>query len=249
MEPSTIKNAVDNYFKSTNTYPQGLRAVLFDMDGVLFDSMPAHAKAWKKVAEEYNLDTTLSEFYMYEGQTAPQTINIIFNRNKGRDATSKECYDIYKRKTELFIKYNKVKKIDNIDSVITELNGIRKTIVTGSSQPSLIDKIERYFPKKFELNNMITGKDVKVGKPNPEPYIKGLKSLGIKSNQAIVIENAPMGVRASVASGTFTIAVNTGIIDDTVLLKEQPNILYKNMYELSLDIPIIINLFNNNIVI
>lgn len=60
----------------------------------------------------------------------------------------------------------------------------------------------------------MTAFDVKLGKPHPEPYLMGLEKAGVKSHEAFVVENAPMGVRAGVAAGIFTIAVNTGPLDD-----------------------------------
>ena len=57
---------------------------------------------------------------------------------------------------------------------------------------------------------MVTAFDVKHGKPHPEPYLMALEKGGFNVNEAIVIENAPLGVQAGIAAGIFTIAVNTG---------------------------------------
>ncbi len=76
---------------------------------------------------------------------------------------------------------------------------------------------------------MVTAFDVKYGKPNPEPYLMALKKGGFKPNEALVIENAPLGVQAGVAAGIFTIAVNTGPLHDNVLLNEGANLLFHSM--------------------
>ncbi len=76
---------------------------------------------------------------------------------------------------------------------------------------------------------MVTAFDVKYGKPNPEPYLMALKKANIQANEAIVIENAPLGVRAGVAAGIFTIAVNTGPLPDQVLLDEGADYLFPSM--------------------
>lgn len=76
---------------------------------------------------------------------------------------------------------------------------------------------------------MVTAFDVKYGKPNPEPYLMALQKANIQANEAIVIENAPLGVRAGVAAGIFTIAVNTGPLPDSALLDEGANLLFHSM--------------------
>ena len=76
---------------------------------------------------------------------------------------------------------------------------------------------------------MVTAFDVKYGKPNPEPYLMGLQKAGIKPNEAIVVENAPLGVRAGVAAGIFTVALNTGPLPDEALTSEGANLLFPSM--------------------
>ena len=67
-----------------------LKAVLFDMDGVLFDSMPNHALAWSEGMKKYGLPMTKEEAYMHESRTGAGTINILAQRTWGRDATEEE---------------------------------------------------------------------------------------------------------------------------------------------------------------
>ena len=104
-------------------------------------------------------------------------------------------------------------------------------VVTGSGQKSLLDRLNRNFPGIFKAELMVTAFDVKYGKPNPEPYLMALKKAGIKANEAIVVENAPLGVRAGVAAGIFTVAVNTGPLPDKVLLDEGADKLFHSMPE------------------
>lgn len=80
---------------------------------------------------------------------------------------------------------------------------------------------------------MVTAFDVKKGKPNPEPYLIGLEKGGLKANEAIVVENAPLGVEAGSKAGIFTIAVNTGPLSDNVLWDAGANYLFHSMIEFS----------------
>jgi len=67
-----------------------LKAVLFDMDGVLFDSMPNHAKSWAEVGQRFRLGITAEDAYLHEGRTGASTINSFARRDWGREATTEE---------------------------------------------------------------------------------------------------------------------------------------------------------------
>lgn len=82
-----------------------LKAVLFDMDGVLFNSMPYHADAWHKVMERHGLHLSREEAYMHEGRTGAATINLVYQRQYGKDATPDMIESIYAEKSEEFNKH------------------------------------------------------------------------------------------------------------------------------------------------
>jgi len=211
-----------------------LKAVLFDMDGVLFDSMPNHTQAWHQTMTELGFRCSRDEFYLFEGATSSYTINRYYHHVHGRNVSEEERKTIYHRKT---LHFNALPIADPMPYALEILNSVKEAglipvLVTGSGQKSLIDRLNRHFPGIFEPERMVTAYDVHQGKPHPEPYLLGLKKAGIEAHEAIVIENAPLGVQAAVAAGIFTIAVNTGPIDDDVLLKDGANILLQSMEEL-----------------
>ena len=83
---------------------------------------------------------------------------------------------------------------------------------------------------------MVTAYDVVKGKPNPEPYLMGLKKAGVEREKAIVLENAPLGVEAGRAAGIFTIAVNTGPLSEEELYQAGADIVYPNIATFANDI-------------
>ena len=112
--------------------------------------------------------------------------------------------------------------------------GITIGVVTGSGQRPLINRILRDFGQYLSPEHIVTAYDVKRGKPNPDPYLMGLeKAGGLLPSEAIVVENAPLGVRAGIAAGIYTIAVNTGPLPDQVLLDAGASILFPTMISLS----------------
>lgn len=232
---SKIQDAVLAYLKNNKHDQINLKATLFDMDGVLYDSMPNHAVAWKQTADTFGLDSEPRDFYLYEGQTAWSTIEILYQRTFGRSIDQEDLVDqMYQYKSNIFNSLKPEKVMPGAYELLRNIrkDGYRLVLVSGSSQKNLYDKLNRDFPNCFERPFMITGKDVKYGKPNPEPYLLGLKAANVKANEAIVVENAPMGVRSAVNAGIFTIAVNTGILEDEDLLKENASILFNSMSEL-----------------
>lgn len=212
-----------------------LKAVLFDMDGVLFDSMPYHSEAWHKVMKSHGLTLSREEAYMHEGRTGASTINIVFQRELGREATQEEIESIYQEKSVLFNSYPEAKPMPGVWELLQKVkkDGLIPMVVTGSGQLSLLERLEHHYPGMFHKELMVTAFDVKYGKPNPEPYLMALKKGGIKADEAVVVENAPLGVEAGHNAGIFTIAVNTGPLNGQVLLDAGADLLFPSMQALN----------------
>lgn len=197
-----------------------IKAVLFDMDGVLYDSMPNHAKAWSTAVTEFGLSMSPHEAYLHEGRTGHGTINILAQRHWGRNATTEEMERIYAAKSALFNTCPEPQPMPGAAQLLQSIRSLGLTIVlvTGSAQHSLLTRLAHDFPGIFSAERMVTAFDVKHGKPHPEPYLMGLEKAGVSASEAVVIENAPLGVEAAHAAGIYTIAMNTGPLSPKVLL-------------------------------
>ena len=219
------------------TEKKKIRAVLFDMDGVLFNSMPYHAAAWHEVMKAHGLDLSKKEAFMHEGRTGAGTINIVCRRQLNREATAEEIEQIYAEKSEAFRKYPEPDCMEGAADLLNKVksDGLVPMLVTGSGQRSLLDRMEHSVPGIFTPEHMVTAYDVKRGKPDPEPYLMALQKGGFRPEEAVVVENAPLGVQAAVAAGVFTIAVNTGPLDDEVLWNAGADVLYPSMTALYAD--------------
>ena len=212
-----------------------LKAVLFDMDGVLFDSMPMHARAWSEAVTRFGLSMTPEEAYEHEGRTGKSTINILTKRFWGRETTDEEVERIYKVKSDLFNSYPEAKRMPGAADLLNQVkrDGFQIVLVTGSGQQSLLNRLNKNFEGIFHKDLMVTSFDVRQGKPSPEPYLMGLRKAGLHPWEAVVVENAPLGVRAGVAANIFTIAVNTGPLPDAKLVSEGANLLFPSMTALA----------------
>lgn len=225
----------DKYLTSHGFEAMHLKAVLFDMDGVLFDSMKNHAEAWHRAMTLIGFDFPKAEAYMHEGRTGSGTINIISQRQWHRDATEEEKERIYKMKSDIFNSLPTAEPMPGAWELLQQLraDGITPILVTGSGQASLLDRLNKHFPDTFHPELMVTAFDVKYGKPNPEPYLIGKQKGDLELYQGIVVENAPLGVEAASKAGFFTVAVNTGPLDDQILLDAGAHLLLHSMQELS----------------
>lgn len=204
---------------------------LIDMDGVLYDSMPYHTLAWQKMMSEIGISTSREEFYLYEGMTGKATIDLIFQRELSRHASDEEASRLYRRKADLFVEMGRKERMRDADRMIRTLMdaGVGRVLVTGSAQNSLISRLNEDYPGAFSEDMRVTALDVKHGKPDPEPYLRGLDKAGVTADEAFVIENAPLGVRAGKNAGIFTIAVTTGPIPREAFEQEGADLIFPSM--------------------
>lgn len=211
-----------------------LHAVLFDMDGVLFDSMPYHAKAWSQVMTNAGFLFTPEDVYMNEGRTGADTINTASIQQFGVKATQEQIDALCQEKCEIFSTYPPTPRMPVALELVQKVKacGLTPMIVTGSGTPTLLDRIQSNFPGLFKEEHIVTSFNVKRGKPNPDPYLLALEKGGFKPHEAIVVENAPLGVTAGVAARLFTVAANTGPLKDDVLYDAGANIVLSSIKEL-----------------
>ncbi len=213
---------------------QNIKAALIDMDGVLYDSMKYHTLAWQRMMAEHGVECDRDEFYLYEGMTGAATIDLIFMRELGRKATEEEIRRMYRRKTELFNELGRKELMPGAREMVDLLRkaGVTTVLVTGSGQGSLLERLDTDYPGAFPEERRVTARDVTHGKPDPEPYLRGLQKAGTAPEETIVIENAPLGVRAGVASGCRTLAVTTGPIPREAFEAERPYAIFPSMHAL-----------------
>lgn len=245
----TEQDAIMNYMRRNDLMSFAPTAALIDMDGTLYDSMGHHADAWHRMMSEIGIDCDRDEFFMYEGRTGVDTINILFRRAYGHDASPEQAKELYKRKTVLFSEMPPVKPMPGAQRMVKVLldRHIATVLVTGSGQNTLLSRLDTDYPGAFPPGMRVTGHDVTKGKPHPEPFRKGMSLAGVHPENSIAIDNAPIGVMAAAASGAFTIGVTTGPIPEQALWDAGADIVYPSMDSLADNIGKFINPFNMSI--
>ena len=205
------------------------KVVLFDMDGVLYDSMPNHGVAWQRAMKEFGIHFTLEDSYATEGARGVDTIRKYAKAQLGKELSEEEAQQMYDVKAHYFHEMPEAKVFDGVIDLMQKIkaSGLKIGIVTGSAQLPLIERVTRDFGEFVSKDQITTAYDVKRGKPNPDPYLMGLKKAGnYLPEEGIVVENAPLGVHAGSAAGCYTVAINSGPLAGSVLLNEGANILF-----------------------
>jgi sugar-phosphatase len=179
-------------------------ALLFDMDGVLIDSTPAVARVWHGWALEHGFDP---ETVVHKAHGRPSRVTI-------RELLPNSDIELEDREIER-------REMEDLDGVVL-LPGARQllnalppdrwTIATSSTRPLAEVRLRTAgvpIPKM-----LVTSNEVKIGKPDPEPYLKAAAKLGFAASDCIVVEDAPAGVRAGKAAGARVIAFTTTMTRD-----------------------------------
>jgi beta-phosphoglucomutase-like phosphatase (HAD superfamily) len=230
-----IENGSNAIYSSLITPVLNLKAVFLDMDGILYDSLWQYKIAWREAFKLKEIEISDKEVYLQEGRSGLDTIKYVYKKYRNSIPKVFEIEEIIKKRNEILLKYGKPKPQEGIFELLQEIKrcNLMIYVVTGSSKNMVKEDIVSDFSKYINPENIISGQDSKIGKPSPEPYLLALHKAHLRPTEVVVIENAPLGVEAAKSSGIFTLAVNTGILDDLELINAGSDNIFKNCLELS----------------
>ncbi len=186
------------------------KAVLFDMDGILVDSMPYHFISWFETMRKYNIRVTPFEIYGKEGEKSELCVEYFFKKAK-RKITKEKIKKITRERAEKFNEYFKPYIFAGVEEIIRGLKkqGYKTAVVTGSAKA---DAVKILPAKIYNLFDAIISSDiVKKGKPHPEPYLTASALLNVSPSQCMVVENAPYGVKSAKSAKMYCVAVTTSL--------------------------------------
>jgi beta-phosphoglucomutase len=183
-----------------------MKAILFDMDGVLVDAMPFHYLAMKiAINEVADIDLDKRTFYLLEGMPVAEMALEIFklkgyvhSKNITQEVIQ-SSQKVAERKKEIFKDINVTPKpFDGVrELIINDLSTCSKAVVSGAAKEE-VDRIINEIFGRDRFDVIINGDQFEgKGKPDPAPFKVALKILNVKSSDAVVVENAPLGVTAA----------------------------------------------------
>jgi sugar-phosphatase len=200
---------------------QVFEAVVFDMDGTLIDSTPAVIRSWTTWAGEHGL--TDAELGRHMGVPSASVVRGVLTPDRQEAAIA--------RITELEIAdVDDIVVLPGAAEALASLVGAKNAIATSCTIPLAQARIRA--AKLVPPSVLITADDVARGKPDPDPFLVAAEKLGADPARCLVVEDAPMGLKAAHAAGCFTLAVVTttprealeadAIVDDLSKVEFQP---------------------------
>jgi len=184
------------------------RGILFDLDGVLLDSMGYHFTAWERVFREMGIRVDRLEIYLREGEKGLVTARSIMEE-RGRVPSEEEVSQLLARKEGIFKEIARAKLFPGAEELVDSLwrRNYPLGLVTGTSRGEVEKILPQGLQKRFRV--IVTGDIISKGKPHPEPYLVALQYLGLSPEGVLVIENAPYGIRSAKGAGLFCIGLTT----------------------------------------
>lgn len=186
------------------------QAIIFDMDGVIVDSMPYHFIAWYEALRPFGVRVSCFDVYAREGEKWDTSMRD-FLTAAGVQPTDDLLHRIFESRKKIFRRYFRRHIFKGATEFIECLanKGYTLALVTGTTRKGVMKILPGSIRKHFSV--VVCGDDVKQGKPHPEPYLRAAKDLGVEPKKCVVIENAPYGIASAKKAGMFCVAVTTSL--------------------------------------
>lgn len=183
-----------------------IKAVIFDMDGILINSEPVWFKARKDLFEPLNLEWTWEDQKNTMGVSTQTWVDYMTKKADGKLTPDEILNGIVDRMVNYY-EAGEVDAMPGADDAVKYCAGKYKTgVASGSYKKLLYAAIESKGWKKY-FEEILSSDDLERGKPAPDIYLEVIKRLEVKPEESVIIEDSADGMRAGVAAGTNIIAV------------------------------------------
>jgi beta-phosphoglucomutase len=186
-------------------HPDDPWAVIFDMDGVLVDSAPAHFESWQRLARQEGITITREQFDAGFGRQNKDIIPMFFGA-----VSMQRLAEIAERKEKIYreIVSDRVPAVPGAAALVKNLAARGVSLAVGSAGPRKnIEMVLRAMGIAGDFRAVVSGEDASRGKPDPQVFQMACERLGLPPARCVVIEDALAGVEAAKAAGTAVAAV------------------------------------------
>jgi len=185
-----------------------IQAVLFDLDGVIADTLHYHYLAWEHMFGTLGASISEHSVLLHEGR-ASREILPLFLEEAGVSLPEDAHKDFIDRKREYFRSIVQMRHFPHAFEVVEALRqrAFRTALVTASAQKNMETALDEAQQALFDF--LITGDEVHSAKPSPEPYLAAMRHLELTPADCIVIENAPLGIQSAKNAGMRCVAIET----------------------------------------
>jgi beta-phosphoglucomutase len=185
-----------------------IEGVLFDLDGVIVDTLHYHYLAWRHMFGVRGGEVLEHTVLLHEGRSSREILPILMEETGVRIPPAQQEQFI-EEKRAYYRSIVKVSQYPNAFAVIDTLRerGFKIALVTACALKNMQFSLNREQQKHFDF--IITGDEVPRAKPFPDPYLTAARHLGLKPAACMVVENAPLGVEAAKNAGMYCVAIET----------------------------------------
>ncbi|WP_430428598.1 HAD family hydrolase [Maribacter litoralis] len=194
-----------------------IKAVIFDMDGVLIEAKDWHYDALNKALGLFGLEINRYDHLVtYDGLPTRKKLEMLSAEN----GLPKKLHDFINRMKQAYtmeIVHSQCKPVFQHEYALSKLrlegyklavcsNSVRNSVKVMMEKSSLMEYLEFY----------LSNQDVSKGKPDPEMYLKAIKMLGLQPKECLVVEDNENGIKAAIASGAHVMKVDS--VEDVYLM-------------------------------
>jgi beta-phosphoglucomutase len=190
-----------------------MKALIFDLDGVIINSEELHARAKRLTLHKYDIPYSESIFDDFKGRPDLDFWSHVVHEYSG-ERFSVAGLDAYKRNAYISLT-DELQLIPGVMEYIrTSRRRFPKTgLVTSATAPDFAEADKRFGIRKW-IDLVILGEDTVFHKPHPDPYLKAMAGLDASGSETIVIEDSPNGITSAKKAGCYVIGIATGFPAD-----------------------------------
>jgi beta-phosphoglucomutase len=212
-------------------------AFIFDFDGVLGRTHEDSCRAWSEACRAFGVLFDEEEFLLAEGK---RSVEFITHALTKQGKPLELAHELISLKDSLYRSQNRFAFYDGAPELMARLKaeGYRVAVVSGGSRARLQSGLAKELLGSCDV--VITGDDLRRGKPSPEAYLRAAAELGASPKECLVIENAPLGIQSAKAAGMPCVALSTTLsikhltqadmvledLDELVSILERHGLLY-----------------------
>jgi beta-phosphoglucomutase len=204
------------------------QAVLFDLDGVIIDTLHYHYLAWKHMFGKRGGVVREHTVLLHEGRNSREVLPILM-KEAGVSVSDEEQEQFIEEKRAYYRSIVQAREYPQAFGVIDELKsrGLKAALVTACALKNMQHSLNSAQQAHFDF--IITGDEVPHAKPFPDPYLTAARQLRVEPKYCVVVENAPLGIEAARNAGMYCIAIETTLGREYLTLADR---ILKNIREL-----------------
>lgn len=188
-----------------------IKAIIFDLDGVIVDTAHYHYLAWKRLANEFNIDLTPDKNELLKGVSRMESLEVILGLD-GLKKNNAEKEALAAKKNRWFVEYVEKMKADEIFTGVKEMLTTLKregySVALASSSRNAQTVIERLGIQN-DFDTVVDGTMIANSKPHPEIFLQVASRLRVSPSECLVFEDAEAGVEAAIRAGMKCVGVGS----------------------------------------